>query len=370
MTNCKAFNLVRVFLLCCALFIFHSADCQNEPLNKGRYLMITPPELDSVLTYFANYKRDIGFDVQVVTTNTTGNTVTSIKNYIQKQYDNLSTRPVYVLLVGDTDKIPAYEGDASGKVEKNPVSDLGYALLEGNDLFADVFLGRFSVANKKQLQNIINKTIFMEKNMQNFAKKAVFIAGDEKKGAWNRFYMKNTFKAGHEYVINNSFIPLSFDCKRLEQPNKEEVINALSDNPLFFIYAGHGSPTSLAGKSFDFVQKDILSATNSVYPVFFSFACKTGNFAQKCIGEHFIREKEKGAVAFFGSSVISRTNADPIIEKKILGAAFIESQSLSEMINLGMKRFAKAAGISKKKKEIFMKSYNLLGDPSLMLPKH
>jgi len=369
MTNRKALHFVRVFLLCCALFIFFSANGQNEPQNKGRYLMITPPEWDSVLTYFANYKREIGFDVQVVTTNTTGNTVTSIKDYIQKQYDIISTRPVFVLLVGDTDKIPAYEGDASGKVEKNPISDLGYALLEGNDLFADLFLGRFSVANEKQLQNIIDKTIFMEKNMQNFAKKAVFIAGDEKKGAWNRLYMKNTFKAGHKYVITNSFIPLGFDCKRLEQPNKEEVINALSDNPLFFIYAGHGSSTSLAGNSFDFVQKDISSVTNTIFPVVFAFACKTGNFAQKCIGEHFIREKEKGSVAYFGSSVISRTHADPIIEKKILGAALKESQSLSEMINLGMKRFAKAAGISKKKKEIYIKSYNLLGDPSLKLPK-
>ena len=332
--------------------------------------MITPPEFDSVLTYFAHYKQGIDFDVHVVTTETTGKTVTSIKNYIQKQYDNVSTRPAYVLLVGDVDYIPAYEGDASGKVEKNPISDLGYALLEGNDLFADVFLGRFSVANEKQLKNIIDKTIYMETNMERFEKKAIFIAGDEKKGAWNRLYMKNTFKAGHDYVVRYSFIPLGYDCKKLDQPNKEEVVNALMDNSLFFVYAGHGSPTSFAGKSFDLLKKDISLTKNSVFPIVFSFACKTGNFAQKCIGEHFIKEKAKGAVAFFGSSVNSRTNADPIIEKKIFGDAFLkEAHCLSEMINLGMKRFAKAAGISKKRKEIYMKSYNLLGDPSLVLPK-
>ena len=332
--------------------------------------MIAPPEFDSILTYFANYKRDIGFDVQVVTTDITGETTSSIKNYIQNQYDNLSTRPIYLLLVGDIDKIPAYEGDPSGKVEKNPISDLGYALLEGNDLFADLFLGRFSVENEKQLKNIIDKTIYMETNMERFAKKAVFIAGDEKKNAWNRVYMKNTFKAGHEYVIRNSFIPLGYTCKRLYQPNKQEVINALNENPLFYIYAGHGTPTSFSGKSFDLVQKDILSAKNTVFPIVFSFACKTGNFAQKCIGEYFIRGKNKGAVAYFGSSVISRTNADPIIEKKIFDAAFSDDvQCLSAMINLGMKRFAKAAGVSKKKKEIYLKSYNLLGDPSLQLPR-
>jgi len=367
-------------LLCCALLFFNEVYSNNLSINdessenivpsKGRYLMITPPEFDSVLSYFANYKRDIGFDVRVVTTDITGKTASSIKNYIQNQYNNVATRPVYVLLVGDTDKIPAYEGDASGKVEKNPISDLGYALLEGNDLFADVFLGRFSVENEKQLQNIIDKTIFMETNMEHFAKKAVFIAGDEKKGAWNRLYMKNTFKAGHDVVIRNNFIPMGFDCKKLYQPAKEEVLKALNDNPVFYIYAGHGTPTSFAGKSFELERKDISSATNTVFPIVFAFACKTGNFAQKSIGKHFIREKEKGAVAYFGSSVNSRTNADPIIEKKIFGAAASKDvKCLSAMINLGMKRFAKAAGVSKKRKEIFMKSYNLLGDPSLMLPK-
>jgi len=369
MTNRKALNLVRVFLLCCALFIFFSANSQNKLQNKGRYLMITPPEFDSVLNSFADYKRNIGFDVQIVTTKITGKTTSSIKNYIQKQYDNISTRPTYLLLVGDVEKIPAYEGDASGKVEKNPISDLGYALLEGNDLFADVFLGRFPVSNEKQLQNIIDKTIYMEKNREHLSKKVVLIAGDEKKNAWNRIYMNNTFKAGHEYVINASFIPLGFEIKKLYQPNKEEVVNALKDNPLYIIYAGHGSTSSLAGKSFDWTQKDISTATKTVFPVVFAFACKTGNFAQKCIGAHFVNEKEKGAVAYFGSSVNSRTNADPIIEKKIFGTAFVDSHCLSEMINLGMKRFAKTAGISKKKKEIFMKSYNLLGDPSLILFK-
>jgi len=367
-------RILRAFLIFCAFLSLCSVKCENTecganlPPSKGRYLIITPPEFDSVINYFAHYKREIGFEVQVVSTTITGKTTASIKNYIQNQYDNVKTRPVYLLLVGDTDKIPAYEGDPSGKVEKKPISDLGYALLAGNDLFADVFLGRFPVENEKQLQNIIDKTIFMEKNMPYLSKKALFIAGDEKKKAWNRLYMTNSFKAGHDYVVRNHLIPLGYTCKKNYQPNKEEVIKALSDNPLFFVYAGHGTPTSLAGKSFDLLQKEVSLATNTVFPVVFAFACKTGNFAQKCIGAYFIREKEKGAVAYYGSSVNSRTNADPIIEKKIFGS-LKETQSLSAMINLGMKRFAKAPGVGKKRKEIYLKSYNLLGDPSLALPK-
>ncbi|MCL2290155.1 MAG: C25 family cysteine peptidase [Bacteroidetes bacterium] len=340
-------------------------DHLSKTSDRERYLMITSPGFESTLTYFANYKRNIGFDVQVVNTNATGKAPASIKKYIQNQYNNPATRPIYVLLVGDVDSIPAYEGNSSGKIKNDPVTDLGYALLEGKNYFADVFLGRFPVENEEQLKNIINKTIFMEVNMHLFDKKAKFLAGDEKKSAWNRAYMKNSFKRGHEYVIPRSFIPLGYDCQKLYQPNKTEVINALNANPLFYIYAGHGSITSFAGKSFEFERRDLLSAKNTVFPFVFSFACKTGNFSQTCIGEHFIRERDKGAVAYFGSSINSQTNTDVIIQKKIFGDAFKQGErNLSAIINLGMKQFSSAIGASKKKKITYLKAYNLLGDPS------
>jgi hypothetical protein len=339
---------------------------ESKPFSKGRYLIITPAGFESTLEYFANYKRNIGFDVRVVNTNTTGKTPQAIKNFIQSQYKNSSTRPTYVLLVGDVDSLPAYEGNSTGKVKTAPITDLGYALLSGNDYFADLNLGRFSVANVEQLNNIINKTIFMEVNLHLFDKKAVFIAGDEKKGAWNKSYMTNSFKNGHEHVITNSFSPLGYTCTRLYKPDLKSVIDALNHNPLFYLYAGHGSYTLFAGKSFELSGKEINSATtNTVFPFVFSFACKTGNFAQNCIGEHFIRAKNKGAVAFFGCSVNSQTNTDKTIEKKIFGEAFKQDERyLAPMINLGMKRFATTVGPRKQIREIFLKAYNLLGDPS------
>ena len=338
---------------------------ETKPFSKGRYLIITPAEFESTLEYFANYKRNIGFDVSIVNTNTTGKTSKAIKNFIQTQYKNISTRPTYVLLVGDVEYIPAYEGNSTAKVKSDPITDLGYALLSGNDYFADLNLGRFSLANVEQLKNIINKTIFMEVNLHLFGKNAIFIAGDEKKGVWNRTYMVNSFKNGHENVIKNSFIPLGYRCTELYQPVLKSVVDAFNNNPLFFIYAGHGSITLFAGKSFEFGIREVHTAKNTVFPFVFSFACKTGNFSQNCVGEHFIRAKNKGAVAFWGCSVNSQTNTDKTIEKKIFGEAFTQDERyLSQIINLGMKRFATTAGPGKKTREIFLKAYNLLGDPA------
>jgi hypothetical protein len=359
--------IILTILLSAAFFTANSQNTETKT-TKERYLMITPPVFEKTLTEFAEYKQKIGFDVQVVNTDITGKKKSDIKNYIQNQYDNISTRPVYVLLVGDVKHIPAFEGNPSGKVKENPISDLGYSLLEGNDNFADVFLGRFSVSNENELKNMIDKTIYMETNMHSFNKKAVFVAGDEKKGVWNRAYMRNSFLKVHKNIIHSCFIPLGYDCQELYFPNRTEVVNALNDNPLFFIYAGHGNFTSFAGKTFVFEYKDIAAATNTVYPIVFAFSCKTGNFGQICIGEYFTREKEKGAVAYFGSSVNTQTNSDPIVAKKIFEVmAKNEAQSLSEAINLGMRRYYHAIGVSKKKKNIYLKAFNLLGDPSFKI---
>jgi len=329
-----------------------------------RYLMITAPDYESTLTYFANYKRNIGYDVKVVTTNTTGSTASSIKNYIQNQYNSTSTRPTYVLLVGDVDKIPAFAGDDSGGDKDNPITDLGYSLLEGNDNLADVFLGRFSVSKPSELINIINKTLFMEMNMHRFTKKAKFLAG--KDGTSNWIYMESEFRRGHNYVIPYSFEPLGYNCEKLYQTNQTNAENALNDNPLFYIYSGHGSAYSLAGHSFSIDDDVIASATNSIFPFVFAFACKTGNFAkEECIGETVIRAKNKGGVAYFGCSVNSQTNTDVAMEKKVFGDAFKKDQDkLAAIINLGKRRFTYVAGIRDKRKTTYLKAYNILGDPS------
>jgi hypothetical protein len=357
----------------------YSSDAKNNYLNElfknhksggypiqGRYLIVTDPSFESMLTYFANYKRNIGFEVIMVNTHTTGTTPASIKNYIQNQYNDVNTRPDYVLLVGDHVHIPAYKGNIYGSDIDNPITDLDYVLLEGKDNIADAFLGRFSVENGEQLKNIINKTVFMEMNMHRFSKEAKFLAGDELYGTKaHQRYMKKEFEKGHDYVIDYSFKYLSYNCQTLYQPNQTDAINALNNNPLFYIYSGHGSIVSISGYSFKIVDNDISSATNRVFPCVFSFACLTGNFASTCIGESFIRAKNQGAVAYFGASVNSLTNSDIVIEKKIFGDAFKkDEQNLSAIINLGMRRFSYSGLIAKKKKTRYLKAYNLLGDPS------
>ncbi len=241
-----------------------------------------------------------------------------------------------------------------------------YARLAGDDFFADVFIGRFSVSNNIQLQNIIYKTTFMEMNLHQLEKKAKFLAGAHE--GWNSGWMEKQFEKGHDYVIKNTFNPQGFNSQKLYQPSTSSAVSAINDNPIYYIYSGHGHFTYIAGGSFSIYNSNITSATNNLYPFVFSFACKTGNFAYSLtsIGEYWIRA-QKGGVVYFGSSVNTMVNSDKAIEKKIFGDAFIDKEHIAAITNLGMKRYWHRfwSWINRTRTKRYMKAYNLLGDPSL-----
>ena len=331
--------------------------------DKENYLIITAPLFENAISSFADYKENLGYNVNVVSTNVTGTSAASIKNYIQNQYNTNATRPEYVLLVGGTSFIPAFEGTNGD--DDNPVSDLRYSLLDGNDSVADVFLGRFPAASVNELTAMINKTIFMEMNLSGTTKKATFIAGED-----DNSWMERQFEKGHDYVVDKTFSPEGFTCYKLYQPNITQVSQNLSGNPLFFIYSGHGNASSWAGNTFTLDNNTLLNATNTYYPFVFSFSCWTGSYANiYSICKSWLKTADKGAVTYFGSSVTTRCHSDLVIEKKIFDSDFSTDAPISSIINHGMNKFRTHfwGKFNRKRVYRYLKAYNLLGDPSLIM---
>ena len=162
------------------------------PTNN--YLIITAPEYEATMGTFVTHKQNMGYNVLMVNTGTTGTTNTAIKTYIQTRYDNMSTRPEFVLLVGNVDKISGWTGIGEG----TPYTDLNYAMLEGTDPYADVFLGRFSPSNTTQLSNTITKSIYMELNINGLTKKNIYCASND-----NYSITEGT----HNFVIDSFLAP-------------------------------------------------------------------------------------------------------------------------------------------------------------------
>ena len=335
--------------------IFVNYEYSTE-MSGGNYLVITAPAYEADLTPFVNFKTSSGFAVDVFNTNTTGTTTTAIKAFIQQRYNNLATRPDYILLVGDVANIPAWTGSGAG----SPTTDLNYVQLEGGDYFADAFIGRYSVANSTQLGNAINKSIFMESYVGSLDKKNVFMASND-----NYTVSEGT----HNYVINTYFDPAGYTNLKLYchtySATTQQLINALNDNQIFAIYSGHGSETSWAdGPPLN--QSQVNALTNTWYPYVYSFACVTGSYhISECFGETWLRT-ENGASTFYGSSVNSYWDEDDILEKNVIKAMFEDELTrVTPMFVQGMIYLVNYYGGINGTTLRYMEMYNLMGDPSL-----
>ncbi len=330
-----------------------------EPINDNiavRYLIVTAPEFESAMQQFVSHKFSKGFDVAMFNTSTTGTTNSSIKDFIQQRYNDPQTRPEFILLVGDVNHIPAWTGSGSG----SPTTDLNYVQLEGGDYFADAFIGRFSVSNNDELQNAIDKSVFMENYIGTLNKKNIFMASTDN---WQ------ISEGTHNYVIDNYFAPANYTNLKLYTysygATTQQLIDALNDNQIFAIYSGHGSTYSWAdGPQLN--QSQVRALTNIWYPFVYSFACITGSYhVGECFGETWLRT-ENGASTFYGSSVNSYWDEDDVLEKNVIKAMFEDDLTLmTPMFVQGMIYLVNHYGGITGTTLRYMEMYNLMGDPSM-----
>lgn len=339
--------------------IFKAVSINPETVDytgTNNYLIITPPEYESVLGPFAAYKTSMGYNVLMVNTSVTGTTNSAILSYIQQRYNNISTRPEFILLAGDIDKIPEWTGIGSD----NPHTDLNYTMLEGNDPFADAFIGRFSVANTTELTNIINKTIYMESNIGALSKKNVFMASTD-----NYAITEGT----HNFVIDSFFTATTYTNLKLYthtyNATTQQLIDALNNNQVFAIYSGHGSTTSWADGP-PLTQAQVNSLNNTYYPFVYSFACLTGQYQNsECFGETWIRRPKAGSV-YWGSSVNSFWDEDDILERRLYRAMFTDGlKKTAPMFVLAKYYLMLHYGSVTTDIRRYLEMYNCFGDPSI-----
>jgi hypothetical protein len=321
-----------------------------------KYLIITAPDFEASMNQFVYHKLGNGFSVDMFNTNVTGITNTSIKNFIQTRYDKPETKPEFILLVGDVENIPAWTGSGTG----SPSTDLNYVQLEGNDYFADAFIGRFSVSTQDELLNAINKSVYMENYAGVLEKKNIFMASTDN---WQ------ISEGTHNYVINNNFNPAEYNSTKLYtktyNATTQELISALNTDQIFAVYSGHGSEYSWAdGPPLN--QQQVRGLANSSYPFVFSFACVTGSYnLNECFGETWLRT-EHGASTFNGSSVDSYWDEDDVLEKKIFYSMFEDDLvRMTPMFVQGMMYLVNYYGGVNGTMLRYMEMYNLMGDPSM-----
>lgn len=277
----------------------------SSTYQKETMVIVADSKFQSELKRYVTHKKFMGLNV--IEHYIKNYSRESIKNLIKSDYNNPPSgqkKPLYLLLVGDTQEIPSYGPYTDG--DYTYYSDLQYTLLQGSDSIPDILCGRFSANTVAQLRPQIDKTIEYETYSMpdpSYNYRAVLISG------YDSYYYPEA-NSQMNYAANvycNSSNNMT--SRRLLQTEKEKchtasIVEEVNKGVGLLNYCGHGSKYEMCGQ---FGTGDIASLNNShKYGVWISNTCWTNSFyVDACLGEQLLRAENKGAVAFIGASCVT-----------------------------------------------------------------
>lgn len=282
--------------------------------NQIDYLIITHSAFYncSPLSDFAQYRANydlfsVGIakveDIYVQFPNNSGNDH-SIKDFIEYAYCNWQGEPLsYLLLLGDTEWVPTHMDE----VYTGAQNDDWFGYVEGDDEWADMAIGRLSIRDPNQIENIKNKIYHYEQDN--------IIPGD--------YHEKILVMDAHPCIKDRFFITgyQSSELYSGKDYTEDDFYQVFGSN---FIYRkGHGTNGGWAfmgypieSNGFTFTYNDFDKLKN-VYttPIIMTTSCNTADIYTNCIsnnypgvernsfGEALVNLRERGAVAYYGATV-------------------------------------------------------------------
>ena len=273
---------------------------RNDDFQNPCYLFIYP-DVSSVETFLQpllDWKHQKGFEVVAANTSETGTTLTEIKSYIQNAYDNWENPPEFVCLVGDAGgnfSIPTGHLDGGAY---NGEGDQFYTLLEGDDILADVFIGRLSFNSLFEFQTIVAKILNYEKEPyieQTDWYDNALLVGDPTDSGQSCINTKQSIKEMINLNAPNIYCTEVYDTSLGSWVS--QMINSFNNGISYFNYRGF---VNLSG----FNNSSIENLNNGfMLPVAVTLTCITGDFegTYDCISEKFLKagapNSPKGAIA-------------------------------------------------------------------------
>lgn len=342
--------------------------------DRPSYLIVAAQEtMAPYLRQYVNYKRGLGYNAQVVYLDQCGKLGCQgeeMADFINKN-NGVCSDPDYVLLVGDLKKIPPYSGK---DIDTDPYTDDPYHPRISRWIVKEKD-GRFP-----DLSAIITKTMNTEYEYTQSKSSAVLFSGidEESKSHSRRFFRR--IKVAARQSFSKMQVPYTLYDGRSVAVNFNSMKSALQANPRFFVYSGHGYPSSYSGIAHPYdVFPSALQLTNSIlslqnisspFPMGFGFACTLNTYGiNESFGASWLSE-QCGGVSFYGATTVSRTTSNYYLCRRL----FITLKQLthrmknfpiSVWIQTAETKYKNALCTEDRKNQAL--KYSLIGDPTLYL---
>ena len=263
----------------------------NYPTNEKRYtfleeegemLIVCVDKYLEALEPLVEWKNISGRPTSIVATSVTG-TLDSLKQYIADYY-KANPDLVYVLLVGEHDNLPA-------KVLSGGRSDNYYGMLEGNDKYEEVMVGRLSVNSIGDAVNQVNKIIYYERDIDakaTWLTRASGVAAKEGEGHYKEIDFEH-MDFIRDTLLNYNYTEVSQYYANVNNPIAPQMIKDFSNGLGLINYCNHGTVDSWAVANFS--TNEVHQLTNdNMLPIVWSVACNNGQFDySECFGEAWMR---------------------------------------------------------------------------------
>jgi len=352
-------------------------------LERGtgkRYIVISRSYWDSVIPEFVQWKNQQGYGVDLVTLEdlgysnpSTNDAMNAIKDYINDAYSNWTETPEFVLLVGDISNSGIDGAIWTQKFYNYFYSqgymfhDQWYGFLEGNDLFADIMVGRFPDVQTARMAYQLGKSIRYEKD-------------PHLEGTWQRRTIMTLDSSISETI--NTKNTVSDNLSDWGMTSVEyfgypyNVIPAMNSGFTFYNYRGDYCGSTSWGSTFDSGDVAYVNNQNKI-GVFTILSCSSAMFdftittAEELLRlGHTNPENPRGALAFVGSQAYTAYQYNNPLDKgfyyawtdtgvSMLGQAFISGKIYAWTHMPG--------GFDPNRRDCMMKEYTILGDPSVRL---
>ncbi len=354
------------------------------------YMVVSVDSFRTALQPFIDWKRRQGYAVETLSAPAWQQE--TLRDALAKRYHASTSQqpaPSYLLLAGDVEQIPAWQGSAATDALGQHATDLYYAEYTGDHL-PEVMMGRFSAQTIAQLQAIVHKTLAYEQlalNDTSYLNHALLVAGKEERhnsqlltnGQVN--YLKQALQESRPTLDTHCYYnPTSHD-------QRDNILATWQQGTGLVNYSAHCLVDGWQDPSVQHTDINNLPA-NGQYAIVVNNCCHSNNFRSDCFGEALLRKACGGAVGVIGATGETLWEEDyywavgikrpfvlhPLYNPAAPGAYdrllhrryepyYQHATTLGEMLLAG--NIAVAAAGSPYA-DYYWEAYCLLGDPSLM----
>ncbi|MDP6418914.1 MAG: C25 family cysteine peptidase [Candidatus Krumholzibacteria bacterium] len=388
--------------------VFQPRDVPSIEGSGVDMVIVTDAEFASIFQSLANYKTGIGIstvvrDIDWIRSHYPqgADLQQTIRSFLQDAYENWGVQ--FVLLAGDTPSIPArYIRSFFHQPWVMLPSDLYYAQLDGDwnadgdeffgeptygsetgdgdDMYADVFLGRLPVTNVAEAQLMVDKIItYSETPDPGYAKAITFLGEVLFPADWEitdpvEWITSN----GADYcqeIIEQS-VPGDMDLLRLyetywlyEGSYPELLVDVhadLEERAHLVHHMGHGFRYNMSCGEGNFMASDALAMQNGLDHLISVYAmnCTSCAFDYSCLGEAFLLAENGGSISTIGSVREAFPQTADIYQETYYAALLADSSSLGGSFTWSHNKWA-IYGVNEGSHRWSQLSCVLFGDPSI-----